>query len=216
MSTIPVKPKPRRATIERPRTLPEINEFRRKALIEGCIESMAEYGIGGTTVKTICEAAGASRGLISHYFDSKDDLVAAALKHLYARVAENVALALEASGSSAVDKLHALPGAIFTPPVFNEQNLTAFLGFWHEVRFNDAVRVVNSGLYDAYIQRIENLFADAAVELGKEIDARQAALGIIVLCDGLWLSMSIHDKIASPEEAIEIGCRYIDRELGIA
>lgn len=215
MTTIAAKPKSKRAAKERPRTLPEINEFRRKALIEGCIESMATYGIGGTTVKTICEAAGASRGLISHYFDSKDDLVAAALKHLYESIAENVGKAVENSGPSAVDKLHALPRAIFSDPVFKDENLTAFLGFWHEVRFNAAVREVNSGLYEAYIGRIETLFIDAARELGKEIDTRSAALGIVVLCDGLWLGMSIHDRVASPEQAIGIGCRYIDQQLGL-
>ena len=215
MSKIAAKPGAQKVKPDRPRTLPEINEFRRNALMEGCIQSMADNGVGGTTVKTICEAAGASRGLISHYFDSKDDLVAAALKHLYKHVADAVALAMETEGLSAIEKLHALPRAIFTSPVFTERNLTAFLGFWHEVRFNTAVRDVNSGLYEAYIQRIEKLFINAAAELDIEIDSRRAALGLIVLCDGLWLSMSIHDKIASPEEVIDIGRRYIDRELGL-
>ncbi len=216
MATIAANTKAERVRLKRPKTLPEINEFRRKALIEGCIESMAKNGVGGTTVKTICEAAGASRGLISHYFDSKDDLVAAALKHLYAQVAKNVAIAINDSGSSAVDRLHAMPRAIFSEPVLTEQNLTAFLSFWHEIRFNTAVQEVNRGLYADYIKRTEQLFINAANELEHEIDAHRAALGLVVLCDGLWLGMSIHDRVASAEDAIDISCRYIDQQLNNA
>lgn len=215
MSTIAAKTKPERAKIQRPRTLPEINEFRRKALIEGCIQSMSEFGIGGTTVKTICEAAGASRGLISHYFESKDDLVAASLKHLYSQVAANVAIAIETSGPSAVERLYAMPRAIFSEPVLTEQNLTAFLSFWHEIRFNIAVQEVNRGLYADYIRRTEQLFINAANELDREIDTHRAALGLVVLCDGLWLGMSIHDRVTSAEEAIDVSCRYVDQQLGI-
>lgn len=197
----------------RPKTLPEINEFRRLSLIEGCIQSMAEFGVGGTTVKTICEAAGASRGLINHYYPHKEDLVAASLRHLYDSLADEVAERIAESSPKAYDRLHALPVNLFSDRVFTERNCNAFLAFWHEVRFNAAVRSVNRDLYKGYIQRVEALFDGASVELGVTIDTRRATLGFIVLSDGLWLGMSIHDKISSPAQAIETCRRYIDREL---
>ena len=61
----------------RPRTHPEIQEFRRKALIEATIASLARHGVAHTTVRMICAAAGISSGLLTHYYDSKDELMAA-------------------------------------------------------------------------------------------------------------------------------------------
>ena len=49
---------------KRPRTHAEINEYRRRTLIEGALRSLAERGVAGTTVATISKEAGASRGLL--------------------------------------------------------------------------------------------------------------------------------------------------------
>lgn len=201
---------------KRPRTHAEINDFRRRALMEGAIESMAVHGVGGTTVQTICSLAGASRGLIGHYFDSKEALIAEAFTYLFTNVAAEVARQLgSADDGAAVGRLRALPRALFSPEVFTQTNRDAFLSFWHEVRFNELVRKANKALYVGYAQRTEDLFASAAAEVGVTLDARRAALGLIGLSDGMWLGLSIHGQMMSPSQASDMCLLFIDSQLGL-
>ncbi|WP_166433984.1 TetR/AcrR family transcriptional regulator [Roseovarius spongiae] len=199
----------------RPRTHAEINEFRRKSFVEGALRSLAEKGVSGTTVSTICKAAGSSRGLLGHYFQSKDDVMVAALEHLFGGISESVQRALDACDGPAADKLLSMPAALFAAPAFSDLNRTAFLALWHETRFNPRVRAANRQLYRGYIARTERLVAAAAAETGAEIDARQVALGFIALSDGLWLGLSIHDDVMTGEQAIGMCRDYLRRELRI-
>ncbi len=206
--------KPARKGPGRPRNQPEINEFRRRALMEGTIQSMAENGVAFTTVQTICEAAGASRGLIGHYFENKETLVAESFKHLFESVADHVARHVNVLGAAtAEERLKAIPVALFSKDVFTPRNRHAFLSFWHEVRFNDLVRKANRELYRGYIRRTEALFNDASVERGAAIDSRRAALGLIALSDGLWLGLSIHDRVLSPQQATDLCLLFIEERL---
>ena len=197
----------------RPRTHAEINQFRRNAFLNGAIRSLAEFGVSGTTVSTICKAAGSSRGLLGHYFPSKDDVMVAALQHLFEGVSKSVQDAVTKKRGTAVDRLRAVPVALFASNVFTELNGTAFLALWHETRFNEKVRKANRELYRDYIKRMDGMFTAAAKELGLEIDARRAALGFVGLTDGLWLGMSIHDDVLSRQQVINICEGYISREL---
>ena len=198
----------------RPHTQVEINEYRRRLLVEGTIKSMAERGVAGTTVRSICEDAGSSRGLIAHYYANKEELVAEAFRHLFTTVSRHVREAQDRVGGTALDRLKALPKLIFSPPVFTEFNRHAFLAFWHEIRFNPAVRQVNKELYLDYTKRTEANFARAAEECHVSIDYRSAAIGLLALIDGLWLELSIDDKAVSRGKAIELCLRYIDNQLG--
>ena len=203
--------KTNRSAIQRPSTHAEINEFRRIGLMEGTITSMAEFGVAGTTLKPICDAAGASRGLTGHYFASKEALVAEAFKHLFNSLTEQVAKETAKIGPhSKSDQLRALPTVLFSDKVFTKRNRGAFLSFWHEVRFNPLVKKANRELYTDYAKRVESYFAEAAAEAGIQIDARNAALGLIALMDGLWLGLSIHDKVLSQKQATELCQRFID------
>ncbi|QIE45044.1 TetR family transcriptional regulator [Pseudohalocynthiibacter aestuariivivens] len=204
---------PKTPSKKRPRTHAEINEFRRKSLIEGALRSLAENGVSGTTVSTICTAAGSSRGLLGHYFASKDEVMVAALDYLFGQISVTVRESLDRFNGTAVETLHELPSVMFTAPVFTQLNRTAFLALWHETRFNDQVRVANRQLYRNYINRMERMFIAAAAELGVQFDPRRAALGYIALSDGLWLGLSIHDDVITGEQAIEICQNYISREL---
>jgi AcrR family transcriptional regulator len=203
-----------RAKQDRPRTHPEINDYRRRALMEGTIQSMAENGVAFTTIQTISAAAEASRGLIAHYFGSKDVLVSEAFKYLFRSVSEQVGEHVVASGAqTASERLKAVPDALFSPKIFTRRSRDAFLSFWHEVRFNSLMQEANKELYQAYTERMQNLFADAAAEKKVVIDARRAALGFIALSDGLWLGLSIHGHSLSPTDAIELCQRYIEERL---
>lgn len=182
--------------------------------MDATIQSMAENGVASTTVKTICSAAGVSRGLISHYFDSKEALVAEAFRHLFGKVTYQVRNHTDAlAATTAVAQLRAMPMALFSAEVYTEMNRNAFLSFWHEIRFNPLVQIANKEIYDDYIQRTEILFRKASMECGLSIDSHQAALGLIALSDGLWLGLTTHYQIVSPKQAVDLCHTFIDGQL---
>ena len=50
-------------------------------------EVLAREGVGGTSVRTICAEAGVSPGLLRHYFEGVDELIAAAYEAVSQRIA---------------------------------------------------------------------------------------------------------------------------------
>ena len=68
-----------------------IKEFRVREILEGARRVMARYGMQGTTVDRVAEEAKVAKGTIYLYFQSKDELVhAAVLEGLREMVAETV------------------------------------------------------------------------------------------------------------------------------
>jgi len=83
---------------------------------------------------------------------------------------------------------------MFSPKVFTEINRGAILAFWHEIRFNQAVRKANRDMYRNYFKEVEQVFAQASKTLDIDIDTSSAAHGLIAIIDGLWLKLSIDDR----------------------
>jgi TetR/AcrR family transcriptional repressor of bet genes len=86
---------------------------RRLDLIQGTIRSIATLGYNNSTVQTICEAAGLSRGLIGHYFKGKDDLLLEAFRYLVGRADEETRTAVRAVGNDPLHRLLAATEATF-------------------------------------------------------------------------------------------------------
>jgi AcrR family transcriptional regulator len=200
---------------QRPGTQPEINEFRRMRLMEATIALLAEKGVAGATVRAITAAAGTSHGLIGHYYTNKDELLVAALDHLFNTVSSEIARQIGRVGDDPLVRLKAVPTAMFSPQVFTETSRSAFLALWHEVRFNAAVREANRQLYVGYRNRSLKHFSDAAGKLGIAIDAEGAATGLIALIDGLWLELSIGAGSTTRQKAVALCHDYIDHQLGL-
>ncbi|MEM7121597.1 MAG: TetR family transcriptional regulator C-terminal domain-containing protein [Pseudomonadota bacterium] len=200
-------------TEQRPRTQPEINEYRRRLLMEATIDMLAKKGVAGATVRAITKQAGTSHGLIGHYYANKDELLVAALQHLFGRIVDGTSKAIAAAGDDMVARLYAWPRGMFSTTVFSPTNRAAFLALWHEIRFNPAVRDANRELYIGYRERAEKLFARAAVQLGCDIDASRAALGLVALIDGLWLDLSLEVGAVDRKGAIQVCHDFIDERL---
>jgi AcrR family transcriptional regulator len=58
-------------------------EARRVQFMDSALEVFAARGFDGTSVKDLAEAAGATQGLLYHYFPSKEALLEAALERHY-------------------------------------------------------------------------------------------------------------------------------------
>ena len=78
---------------------PAVVEDRREQIIEAALRVFARKGFNGATNKDIAREAGITPGLIYHYFESKEDLLKAAIEE-----------------HSPVGLIHALPEALLNEP----------------------------------------------------------------------------------------------------
>lgn len=200
--------------LKRPARQADIRTFRREALIRGVLNSIADHGMAGTTVETIAKAAGVSRGLLGHYFKSKDDLLVESYRRLAETWADEVGRRARAAGRDADLRLKAMAEALMTPPVFEKKILAAYLAFWNVARNSKPIRAVNRRYNNSYRKTITRLFARAAKEKGVQIDAEDAAIGLLAIFDGLWLELAVDPKIYTPARAIKVCHIFIDRMLG--
>lgn len=67
------------------RTQEERSSETRARLLDATIECVLELGYAKTTTTEVADRAGVSRGAQLHHFPTKDELVLAALEHLFAR-----------------------------------------------------------------------------------------------------------------------------------
>src|SRR3546814_15378907 len=67
-------------------------------MIDATAACLAEKGVAGTSVRSICMRAGVSSGLLSHYFDGVDALIAETYRATSAQLSETVNAAAPAAG----------------------------------------------------------------------------------------------------------------------
>jgi len=199
--------------LKRPSTQKEIQAFRRLSLVEGALQSIATHGLHGTTVQTISESSGSSRGLVNHYFKNKDDLIVAAYRHLADEWEGRVTKFMRESGKSAVGRLKALATASFHSEVLDQKWLKAYLAFWNEAQHSLSLRTVNREVNTQYREAVTRLFTRAAIERSSEIDAQSAAIGLLALIDGLWLQLALDPTNLDPAQAQATCHSFIERML---
>lgn len=70
------------------RTQAQRSETTRQLLLEAAIKVLIEKGYAGFRTADVALAAGISRGALTHHFPTKDELVLAALEHVFRKAAD--------------------------------------------------------------------------------------------------------------------------------
>ncbi|MDY0883771.1 TetR family transcriptional regulator C-terminal domain-containing protein [Dongia soli] len=177
---------------------------RRQDLITGTIKSIATIGYHNSTVQTICEAAGLSRGLIGHYFKGKDDLLLEAFRHQTAEADEDTKQAIRAVGTDPVQRLLAATSVTFMRSATSREHALVWLAFCGVVPWNSSMGELHAKLYRRYRSWIQRMMEQAAEERGIEIDAKRAALTYAQMVDGFWMGWIMDGEAYSLDEATEI------------
>lgn len=180
---------------------------RRHSLIEATMRVLASAGSTGATVRAIAREAGVSAGLVGHYFEGIDGLIAATYAHVDAMVTTALDAAVAAAGPSPRARLDAFVTASFTAPIARPELLATWIAFWSLVTSQPAIARQHDEQYAGYRARLENLLTQA----GSPAPAlRHAAIAVTALVDGLWLELCLSPDCFSGEEASAIARRFLD------
>jgi TetR/AcrR family transcriptional regulator, transcriptional repressor of bet genes len=182
---------------------------RRLMLIDAGLACLARGGILEFTTDNICREAGASRGLITHHFKSKDGLLAAVYAAMYDRM-----LALIAPADEAHPDLVAMVEAVVSADLLEREPLNAWLALWGEVSNNPQLQAAHRERYAFYRNRVAAGIRAVADERGVETDADALAVTFISLVDGLWLERCLDAEVMSDVAAREACFRLLEAFLG--
>lgn len=83
----------------------EKNQQTRRRIMDSALAEFAQQGYGASSVNTICAAQGISKGIIYHYFKTKDELYLACVEECFQRLTDYLSMALGDEEGSAEQKL---------------------------------------------------------------------------------------------------------------
>ena len=181
---------------------------RRNQLIEAAISSLHDYGYADTTVARIAKKAGVSSGIVHHYFDGKDDLLFATMRHMLRELRAETLKRLKQAQTQR-DRLTAIVEANFAPSQYSPDVMTAWLALYGSARQSaNLTRILR--LYDA---RLKSNLSDAFRKLTDPDTAAELALGVSALIDGVWLRAALFGDVYNRDTAIHLVESYIDSQL---
>jgi TetR/AcrR family transcriptional regulator, transcriptional repressor of bet genes len=133
------------------------HEQRRDEIALVACRVVADYGFDQATVVRIAREAGYTTGMVAHYFDTKQDIIIAALRLILRRIDERLT---RAAGQATPDLLLLLTEAL---PV-DEQRYTEcafWIAFWGQVSADKRLRRINGWVHREYMRLFERCLARA-------------------------------------------------------
>jgi len=197
----------------------DLTEDERRNSVMGCIYPCFLFGVATHyTLYMTLRPAGVSRGLINHYFATKDDLLVEVYRgSLYQTVSTRIAH-LSRPGPAADDTPEARLGAIieatFTPEFFSRASLRVWLALWGEIASNATLRAAHRQLYGTYRRAIAGEIGSIAEARGIALDADRLAGSFLALIDGLWLEWCLDDTAVRPDETRAAALAMLEAHLG--
>lgn len=194
----------------------EPEAVRQQDLIAATLDSIAELGLAGATVREVALRAGVTPGLIRRYFDNKERLVTAAYRQF---IAELIAAAEAGCGNgSALSRLAGLVRASVTAPIADGRTLSIWASFIGTVHSDPVMAEVHREGYQAFRDLIERLVGEAMAEQGTRLSKQQVlqkAIVINALLDGLWIEISMGGDDFSKLDVVQIALDCVATVLGI-
>lgn len=185
------------------------SEVRARMLVEAGMTCLAQGGIRAFTVDNICKISGASRGLITHHFGSKDRLLA----EVYAAAYQPLLAVIDQESGPPLP-LSQLLDHLFSPANYSRESLNVWLAIWGEVATNPTLQAEHRALYSRYRATVSAAIAAQARAESRIVAADELAISVIALVDGLWLELCISPETLSPDQARQACSRVLEPFVG--
>jgi AcrR family transcriptional regulator len=180
---------------------------------------VADYGFDQATVVRIAREAGYTTGMVAHYFDTKQDIIIAALRLILRRIDERltpaggttsaggktpVAGQTPAVGPSPPDLLQLLTEAL---PVDEQRYIECafWIAFWGQVSADKRLKRINAWVHREYMRLFERCLARAWPEWARWTPATrdQVLRSIVTFINGLTAGAVVSRSHWPPERQLE-------------
>ncbi len=183
--------------------------IRRSQLIHATLQAVDQVGMDAS-IALIARLAGVSNGIISHYFQDKNGLLEATMRHLMSALSLAVRdrrQLLEDQSPRA--QIRVIIEGNFDESQVNGPAMKTWLAFWASSMHQPSLR---------RLQRINDhrLYSNICCEFRRVMpvsEARIAARGLAALIDGLWLRGALSGKAFDIQQALHIAYDYLDQQL---
>lgn len=188
-------------------------ERRRATIVDAALAVARRKGLAATTVRDVAAEMGSSSGLIHHYFDSMDEVLAAAFEQVAGQELADTADELGEAGN---------PRAALTAfldsyaPVAEDWSFQLWLDAWAEAARRPALREASSRLNLAWAALVEGAIRDGVASGDFRCDDPEgAAWRILSIIDGLALQVVAHETIVDRLQMLAWAATAAERELGL-
>jgi TetR/AcrR family transcriptional repressor of bet genes len=132
------------------------HEQRREEIAHVACQVVAQYGFEQATVARIARAAGYTTGMVAHYYESKQDIILAALRLILLRIEERLTRERASSQTALLEVLSealAIDAQRFTECAF-------WMAFWGQVSADKKLRRLNAWVHRQYMRLFARCFAE--------------------------------------------------------
>jgi AcrR family transcriptional regulator len=163
----------------------QLREERRKQILEAALAVFGQRGFHAANVSDVAAQAGVSQGTIYWYFESKEELISAAILSFLEELAEGSLAAIE-TGETASDKLRALAASMEQIGDSASHLFTMFLEFWASSSRREEAATLWMDLLteykDVFVQLVNEGIATGEF---RQVDAEGVVWAIMAAYDGL-------------------------------
>jgi TetR/AcrR family transcriptional regulator, transcriptional repressor of bet genes len=191
--------------------LRSISDIRRQELRAAAFRVLQREGAVGTTLEKVAAEAGASKGIVLHYFRSKDELFEQAMREANLALRDRVITRLRLADGPR-DRLRAIISGNFEEGFYCVPVARAWLSLCAEVPRNAALARIQRVIH----ARMHSNLAAALSEIVPSEAAQSVALALSALIDGLWLRLAISSDAPTPAEAEALALAELDAALAAA
>lgn len=181
-----------------------IKAIRRDELMDAAIDVVGEAGLSGATVAIIAGRAGMSPGLINHYFESKEELLALAMRSLSNLFRHDI-LDIMPADPTPVQRLKAIIDGSFAPQHFRGAKREAWMQFMLASQSEPRIK----HLYHLTGARFVSNIKFAVRQLVEPEDVDDIVDGIAAMIDGFFWQIAGEYEEEDFERARRICWRYV-------
>jgi AcrR family transcriptional regulator len=172
----------------------DLSEERQKQILEAAVTEFARHGFHATRMEDIARTAGLSKGAVYLYYKSKDAIITALLRTLFAWELRGARAIVQGDGS-ATDRLLAITRMFADELERMQVAMPIFLEFYAVAFRQPAVREHIGEMYDEFRAPLATLMQQG-IERGefRSVTPDEAALAWIALFEGLTLLWAINPR----------------------
>jgi len=184
---------------------------RRRSLIAATVDAIHERGFCDVTISQIAKRAGVSGGLAHHYFGSKDQLLAATMRHLLHELGRGIRDRL-ARAETPRGRISAIIEGNFSPDQFREAVIAAWLAFYVQSKTSSS----SQRLLRIYSLRLASNLTHSLKAFMSVEDAKRVAEGTASMIDGVWIRRALETDPPDPAKAIRMVEDYVETQIALA